>query len=301
MHGDWRIWEPLLTKMATVVNNKFVKKDPIVSEFNEHEHFLRIVVEAFAEFVVEISQTGHDYHDPTNLLRMAERNLSFAYVCYFLFMFGFKYVQMRKAIRENKSKLLDLIWRENLSSARCELANKTQYSQMTVSMIYWGVALREPVRTAFHNSRTLRWIRTHVGWDMPIEMLNMWIKESVVSHVTEDQIKKFIRRINFTQHVKRQLETVQHRFRKDDVEHLKYIDTDKELIKAYLREKIGTTFQECTAPSDENLLDVDVKDWGGVRGLREHTPWKQSERAMRDYREYVRRHLGKLCPWHHWM
>ena len=111
-------------------------------------------------------------------------------------------------------------------------------------------------------------------------MLNMWIKESVVSHVTEDQIKKFIRRINFTQHVKRQLETVQHRFRKDDVEHLKYIDTDKELIKAYLREKIGTTFQECTAPSNENLLDVDVKDWGGLRGLREHTPWKQSERAM---------------------
>ena len=101
--------------------------------------------------------------------------------------------------------------------------------------------------------------------------------------------------------MKRQLEQVQNRFRKDDVEHLKYIKTDKELIKTYLRENIGTTFQECTAPSDENLLNVDVADWGGMRNLRENTPWKQSERAMRDYREYVRRHLGKLCPWHHWM
>ena len=41
---------------------------------------------------------------------------------------------------------------------------------------------------------------------MPIEMLNMWIKESVVSQVTENQIKKFIKRVNFTQPVKRQLE-----------------------------------------------------------------------------------------------
>ena len=44
LHGDWRLWYPLLMRMAEIVNNKFVKKDPIVSEFNEHEHFLRIVV-----------------------------------------------------------------------------------------------------------------------------------------------------------------------------------------------------------------------------------------------------------------
>ena len=42
-----------------------------------------------------------------------------------------------------------------------------------------------------------------------IDVLNMWIKESVVSQVTENQIKKFIKRVNFTQRVKRQLEEVQ--------------------------------------------------------------------------------------------
>ena len=111
---------------------------------------------------------------------------------------------------------------------------------------------------------------------------------------------EFIRRINFTQHVKRQLEQVHHRFRKDDSEHLKYIKTDKDLIKEFLREKIGSTFQECTVQSDENLLEVDSATWGGMRHMRENTPWKQMERSMKDYRAYVRDHLGRLCHWHRW-
>ena len=41
---------------------------------------------------------------------------------------------------------------------------------------------------------------------------------------------------------------MQRRFRKNDSEHLKFIDTDKELIKKFLREKIGTIFQECMPP-----------------------------------------------------
>ena len=286
--------------MARVVNNKFIKTDPIISQFNEHEHFLRIVVEAFSEYVLEISQTGSDYHNSTHFLQVAERNICFSYICYFLFLFGFKYVQMRKAIRENNSQLLDIIWRENLASARSGLANKTQYSQMTVSMIYWGTVLREPLQTAFHNTRTLRWVKTHVGWDLPIEMLNKWIKESVVAHVTEDYLKKFISRINFTQRVKRQLETVQYVNREAETEHLKMIRTDKEIIKKYLRDNIGSDFATCTAYSDDDVLGMDLSDWGGANHLRENTPWKQTERKMQDYRDYVRRHLGKLCPWHHW-
>ena len=286
--------------MARVVNNKFIKTDPIISQFNEHEHFLRIVVEAFSEYVLEISQTGSDYHNSTHFLQVAERNICFSYISYFLFLFGFKYVQMRKAIRENNSQLLDIIWRENLASARSGLANKTQYSQMTVSMIYWGTALREPLQTAFHNTRTLRWVKTHVGWDLPIEMLNKWIKESVVAHVTEDYLKKFISRINFTQRVKRQLETVQYVNREAETEHLKMIRTDKEIIKKYLRDNIGSDFATCTAYSDDDVLGMDLSDWGGANHLRENTPWKQTERKMQDYRDYVRRHLGKLCPWHHW-
>ena len=131
-------------------------------------------------------------------------------------------------------------------------------------------------------------------------MLNKWIKESVVSHVTEDYLKKFIRRINFTQRVKRQLETVQYANRQPETEHLKQISTDKELIKKYLRENIGSDFATCTAHSDDDVLGLDLSSWGGNNHERENTPWKQTERKMQDYREYVRMHLGRLCPWHHW-
>ena len=61
-----------------------------------------------------------------------------------------------------------------------------------------------------------------------------------------------------------------------------------DLIKEFLREKIGSTFQECTVRSDENLLEVDSATWGGMRHMRENTPWKQMERGMEDY-------IGSMC------
>ena len=304
LHGDWRIWAPLILRIAEVANNKFVKADPIISEFNEHEHFLRIMVEAFSEYVLEIANTGSDYQQVDHFLQMAERNLSFAYICYFLFIFGFKYVQFRTAVRRNDSHLLDKIWRENLASARTKSANKTQYSQMTVALIYWGCALVQPLHISYHRTRTLKWVKTHVGWDFCIEMLNKWIKESVTAHVTEDLIKKFIRRVNFTHKVKYAYEEVLFANRQDEAESLKFIGNDKELIKEFLRTTIGRDFDTATTPSDDNQMNLDLKDWGGNRRNsrpREHTPWKKMEDIMADYRDYVRRHVAKLCPWHHWL
>ena len=300
MHGDWRLWEPLIMRMAILVNNPQIKRDPTVANFNSHEHFLRVLTRAFAEYVVEISQTGTDYHHPSQFLKAAELNLSFAYICMFLYLFAFKYVQMRTAVRKNDSKTLDIIWRENLSTARTSKANKTNYSQMTISLIYWGFALVEPLQTVFHNTRTLRWIFSHVGWDMPIEIMNSWIKSSVVANVTEALIKKFIRRLNFTHVVMRGLKGIMHRFRQPDPESLKQIDADVDKIKKFLREKIGSDWRSATSPSHENLLGLDMADWGGNQYPRQHTPWKQMERAMLDYPEYVTRNVTKLSPWHQW-
>ena len=86
MHGDWRIWAPLLLKLAAVVNNRQVKADPTVADFNKHQHFLRVVVQALSEYVVEISiisKTGTDFNLVVPFMRDAERNLSFAYVVFF--------------------------------------------------------------------------------------------------------------------------------------------------------------------------------------------------------------------------
>ena len=64
------------------------------------QHFLRVVIQALSEYVVEIAATGSDYHMTQqflNALPSSEQNLSFAYVVFFLYMFGFKYLDYRQA------------------------------------------------------------------------------------------------------------------------------------------------------------------------------------------------------------
>ena len=304
MHGDWRIWAPLILRMAQVVNNKQIKADPTVEDFNYSRHFLRILVRAFSEYVVEIARTGHDYRNAHRFLQNAEPNLNFAYICYFLYLFGFKYLQMRNAIRSNDSKTLDIIWRENLASARTAKGNKTNYSKMSVIVVYWGYALKEPLQTAFHNTRTLRWLYSHTGWDMIIEGLNKLIKQGVTANVTENLIKKFIRRLNFMHVVTRGLESCLQRFKRREEGTDKNVDDDVRLIKEFIYQHVGTTYAECTSPSDEPLPGMDMSEWGGDRSARDRrngTPWRQMQAAMHDYRDYVKSKVGDLCGWHKWL
>jgi hypothetical protein len=93
MHGDWRIWWPLIERAAAIVNNKQVRPDPTVSEFNESEHFIRILTRACSIYVLEISRSGSSCHAVPHFLAEADRNLSFAYVCQFLYLFAFKFRQ----------------------------------------------------------------------------------------------------------------------------------------------------------------------------------------------------------------
>ena len=300
MHGDWRIWAPLLMRLAKIVSNRQVKPDPNIVDFNTHQHFLRVVTQALAQYVIEIARTGTDYHACQQFLDDAERNLSFAYIVFFLHMFGFKYLQYRMAVRRNESKTLDMLWRENLASARTAKANKVNYRQMSVILVYWGTVLVEPLQTFYHNSRTIRWIWSHVGWDMPIEKLNGWIRESVISNISKWRISQFIRRLNFMQHVIRGVKKLAWAARVRDEATVKDIDVDVQIILVFLREVIGTTYAAATRPSDENLMDVDMADWGGLRRPRARAPFNQVRNGNAGYRWYVRRQLTKLCPWHHW-
>ena len=300
MHGDWRIWFPLLEKFAFVVNNKQVQKDPTISENNRHEFFFRICTRACAEYIVEISKTGSDYRVANQFLRAARRNLSFAYVCYFVYLAGFKHLQMRNSVRVNASTKLDLVWRENLSSARTSLANKTQYAPMSIVRVYWGWALVEPLQTLYHNVRTLRAVHTHVGWDWPIEEENNMISQGVTSNITRPLVENFISRLNFTSVVNRGLDAIFRDGRQHNEGSEKNMDNDVNLIKEFLRRNIGTTFAAATAPSDANLLNLDLADWGGARHARNGAPWEQMKRAMADNDEFVRDVITRMCPWHTW-
>jgi hypothetical protein len=174
---------------------------------------------------------------------------------------------------------------------------------MSVVVVYWGIALLEPLQTAFHNTRTVRWVRTHVGWDMVIEMLNLLVKQSVVANITHELIRKFIRRLNFTWVVHRAMEAVVKERRQRDEATLKKIDEDVELLLEWLRKSIGTTYNQATKLDNTNLLNVDMSRWGGDRRAADRlngAPWKQRERAMADYREYVRGKVTTYCPWMMW-
>eukprot|EP00965_Chrysotila_dentata_P018367 611269-Pleurochrysis_carterae.AAC.1 len=63
-----------------------------------------------------------------------------------------------------------------MASGRTTDSNKTQYCQMAVSRAYWGCALREPLKSAYHQVRSLKLKWMHVGWDMFIERVNLGIR-----------------------------------------------------------------------------------------------------------------------------
>eukprot|EP00966_Prymnesium_polylepis_P069782 1622450-Prymnesium_polylepis.1 len=55
------------------------------------------------------------------------------------------------------------------------------------------------------------------------------------------------------------------------------IDRDKALVKDYLRQAIGADYRTATTPSDANLLQVDMADWGRSNRGRQNAPWRQME------------------------
>ena len=172
-------------------------------------------------------------------------------------LFGFKFKQMRDSVRTNDSDTLDLIWRENLASARAATKHggtneqgKTNYAAMSVVLVYWGCALVEPLATAYRRTRTIRCIDAHVGWDFPIEYLNKLIKESVVANITHELIAKFIRALNFTYVVHRALNMIVKANREPDAAKLKKVDHEKKLLLEWLRGSIGTTYAQATAASE---------------------------------------------------
>ena len=298
MNAGWRLWWPFIERMARVVNNRNIVADPQVKVFNPHAYFLVYVLgRACSEFVAEISATGSDFRATTQFLHLAEGNISFAIVVHFCYDFLFLYRDFRMHTRMNESKKMDLDCCESVAMYRA--SGKTNYTQWTTNRVYWGTALREPLQSFYHNIRTLRYIDTHVGYDMFPEMVNKSIRQGVESHITRDHITRFVEELNFTSTVARGLDAVgAHHPR---AKALKNNQVDVDLLKTYLYKCIGSNFAVATRRSEQNLLDLDLKDWGGRAGrMRQHMPWTKVAAANADIRAYVDGELSKLCHWHSW-
>ena len=142
-------------------------------------------------------------------------------------------------------------------------------------------------------------IHTHVGWDMPIEMLNNLIRDNGCA--TFESITTFLKFVNFTSIVSRSLDEI-FTDRKAQTEWYKNIDSTVELIKEYLRAHIGTTFNRATRASRENTLGIDTAGWWGTRTDRidEHLPWNLAAAQSRSNQQFVLDTLAKMCSWHRW-
>ena len=301
LHCGWRQWWPLIERFVHVVQNMQVRAEPIVSLFNQHEHFLRILTQAISEWFVEMcaSASGIDFRAFRQFERAVQDNTTTCMLFHFLFDYAFLFKAARDAVRANNSKDMDLVWRDFLHPARSADGNKTQYAQMCVSRIYFGLALSEPLQHVYHNLRSLKLLRTHVGYDMFIERVNLLIRQKCTTHISRSSIAEFLRNYCFTDRVDGALEELV-----SDAEagqpSLKDAGPTVQAIKDFLKDKVGDNFADAIEPSDDNLLNLNLSRWGGGPDLkRDHMPWEKKLQGP-GYREYVSDHLQRLCTWQTW-
>ena len=100
-------------------------------------------------------------------------------------------------------------------------------------------ALVDPLRVLHDNMRCLA-LSTHpdslVGWDMPIEKENLWIRQDVIPP-NEENIERYVAQLNFTSHVATGLRDIcKHNRAEYKAKEIKNIDSDKDVarIKVYL-------------------------------------------------------------------
>ena len=271
-----------------------------MSLFNQHEHFLRIVTRAISEWFVEICEkSAFDFRALRQFENAVRDNSTTNMLFHFLFDYAYMFKAARDAVRANNSKDLDLVWRDFLHPARSMDANKTQYAQMCVARVYWGIALTEPLQSIYHRLRSLKLKKTHVGYDMFIERVNLLIRLKCSIHISRDSIAEFLRHYSFTDCVDQALEELLKGV-DASVGARKNIDASVKIIKDFLNDKVGSTFDEAIQSSDANQLELNLQRWGGGQQLKkEHMPWEKKSRGP-DYMAFAKDHLRRLCPWQTW-
>lgn len=307
LNGLFRQWWPFIGKMALLVNNRNVVKDPDVSHFNAHEYFFAHVLgRACAEYIVEICATGTDYRRLRILLAAADANPnhSFSLVLHFVSDALLLFVQTRDQVRTNDhGKALDICWAEALTVFRA--TGKTVYSQLSANHVYWSTALAPMIQELYAAVRTMRYVNTHVGWDMFVEKVNALIRRHCVHRVSRDSILEFLRTAPFGEAVDRGCDDL-FGFSREGHAQIKDASVDVEKIKEFLRSKVGRTYADAIRPRPEsNSLDLDLSDWGGRPGrMHPHMPWVKAPAhafsASHNYRAWLINELHKLSPWHQW-
>ena len=215
MHGWWRLFRPFVMKCADVLDNKQIKEDPNVSDYNVHRFFmLNIVTQAAAEYILELCDNdpaAESWEDSKSFMAKAANNINFDWLCHFLHDAAFWVLDFLMSVRGNQSHRLDVLWREFFAAAHTGTAHKTQYVGMALLRVFWGRAMVPDLDKLYHAIRTMpsgQHDGCGVGWDWPIEQVNFAIKQHVDMHVSETQITNFVADWAFIESIEKAMRSV---------------------------------------------------------------------------------------------
>lgn len=293
MHGGWRLFQKFIRAAANATlgmhMSSAVMDDPDVKHFNNQYFALCWMTRACAEYVLHLSQTSGaiDIDLVPEFISACERNVDLGFVVHFLYDFAFLVFDFKQGVRANRSKHLDLLWREFYSVGKTSTANKTHYVPMAVMRVFWGEALSPPLAHLYHNLRAIPMSkRVYVGWDTPIEWLNGAITEGVSRMVSENRIAKFIHNYAFLDSNYHFLRESTDRARSGRAL-FKDLDANVDVMKGWLMRTVGSDWNSATQANVNPKIDFG-------RGGPGTLPWDEIRDAMnRQGRHAVDTHVAQ--------
>jgi hypothetical protein len=297
MHAGWRLYQRVIRIFADLTlgqSANAVVDDPQVTDFNKSIYALWWMTRACSEYLLDLLETtSHMEMDrPDEIIQIAEQNIDLAWVVHFLHDFAFMVLDFKQAVRANKSKHIDVLWREFFATGHTGTSNKTLYVQMSIMRIWWADALAPPLAELYHALRAVPMTRSGVcvGWDTPIEWLNAAITAGVTHHVSDHRIEEFVRNFSFTDATYRALLADANLSYDKNESFMKDITSTVDKLKSHLRKHVGSTWDAATQPNRMSKLGI---------ASRPAPPWEEVDSVMTrtgkdSVPAFVARHVREL-------
>lgn len=295
MHAGWRLFKPFIRVAADATLGSSVGRavvdDPNVSVFNSHLYALWWMTRACSEYLLLLSRTAgaYDIDCVPEFISACEHNVDLAWVVHFLYDYAYLVLDFKQSVRSNNSTQLDLLWREFFAIGYTGTANKTHYVPMAIMRLFWAQALAPDLATLYHRLRAIPMSdRVYVGWDTPIEWLNLAITEGVTQLVSEERIADFVAKYSLMQSNYTVLVEAMHKDVKRTSK-MRCMDSNVSAMKTWLMECVGSDWQEATRVNSNSKLGVQ-------RGTK---PWDEMRKAMQQAGQhsvsaFVSRHVRGL-------
>jgi hypothetical protein len=294
LHMGWRPFWPMLQTILRGIDHSECVRDWAVSDYNDHDHAMCIVIEGVAQYFLHLDSLGGgpDIDDLGPFNTACAINTDLEWLVRFLSDFGFLYWSFRQAVRSNDSATIDLVWRECISFMHTSESNKTQYAPMAVLRVFWSEALSPPLASIYHKNRTLSMLGlpgSNAGWDMWQEKGNLSIAMNVV-RPSQERIAKYMYELNFTGAVSKNLTKELMGQRKVAAAKMVKISNDVQLVVDFLCDKLGSSWAQALTPRQHRHARI-------ITPPKSPRPWEAVERGKAELPNWVRGHLQSKVMW----